>query len=329
MDYVENVVNKTVGALSGWSSKEEDTANLPAQVFVRFGTNGEGDATSSASSSASYYPCTIVDVAKELDVAVLKIADPPPSLKPLAFGSSSKLVVGQSLVAIGNPFGLDRTITSGLVSALGRSVKGVAGNDIKNCIQTDAAINPGNSGGPLLDLKGNVVGVNTMIISTSGSSAGIGFAVPGDNVKESADGIVELEKERQLRNAKRKGRGYLGVTVATAALEDSLRKRLRLASDNVVEECVGAFVTSLAPDSPLHLSKDEHTAPGIKATSLSNGNIELGDRIVNIGGVSTPDGKGFVAEMKKRVEGEQLSLTVEDETGKKRIVYVTLGKLPL
>jgi len=107
--------------------------------------------------------------------------------------------VGQSLLAIGNPFGLNRTITAGLVSALGRAVTGVAGNDIKNCIQTYAAINPGNSGGPLLTLNGKVVGVNTMIITTLSSSAGIGFAVPGDNVKEGTDLTVESDKERQLQ----------------------------------------------------------------------------------------------------------------------------------
>ena len=126
--------------------------------------------------------------------------------------------MGQSLPAIGNPFGLDRTIPAGLVSALGRAVTGVAGNDIMNCIQTDAAINPGNSGGPLLTLNGKVVGVNTIFITTSGSSAGIGFAVPGDNVKESTDLIVELDKERQLQFIQRKGSG---VEVASNSLEDS------------------------------------------------------------------------------------------------------------
>ncbi|EED86812.1 serine protease, partial [Thalassiosira pseudonana CCMP1335] len=153
-------------------------------------------------SNASYYACEIVDVVKELDIAVLRMQSPMNGsermpLKALSYGSSSNLLVGQTLLAIGNPFGLDRTITSGLVSALGRTVTGVAGNPINNCIQTDASINPGNSGGPLLNLKGEVIGVNTMIISTSGSSAGIGFAVPGDNVKQKSNEIVDLDKERR------------------------------------------------------------------------------------------------------------------------------------
>ncbi len=145
MDNVEGVLNRTVTAITG---RENGTEVLPAGVFVRFGENGDSDG-----SATSYYSCEIVDVKKELDIAVLKIMDSSDKmnnfLKPMEYGSSSNLVVGQSLLAIGNPFGLDRTITSGLVSATGRSVTGVAGNQIKNCIQTDCAINPGNSGGKL------------------------------------------------------------------------------------------------------------------------------------------------------------------------------------
>lgn len=328
MDTVESFVNGTLNSLSGRDSLESSSSNLPAEVFVRFGANGDGDATSGSTSTASYHPCTIVDVIKELDVAVLKITKPPPSLKPLAFGSSSDLLVGQSLVAIGNPFGLDRTITSGLVSALGRSVTGVAGNDIKNCIQTDAAINPGNSGGPLLNLSGNVVGVNTMIISTSGSSAGIGFAVPGDNVKEGTSKIVDLDKQRQLRNAKRKGRGWLGVDVVMGYLEGSLQKRL--GSNAVGEDGVGAFVTSVADESPLLQSQDEEsTTSALQTTTMTDGAIRLGDRIVNVGGNSIQNGQEFASEMKKRVEGEQISLTVENVKGERRVLYATLGRIPL
>eukprot|EP00581_Thalassiosira_minuscula_P016197 CAMPEP_0183731376 /NCGR_PEP_ID=MMETSP0737-20130205/35244_1 /TAXON_ID=385413 /ORGANISM="Thalassiosira miniscula, Strain CCMP1093" /LENGTH=530 /DNA_ID=CAMNT_0025964089 /DNA_START=371 /DNA_END=1963 /DNA_ORIENTATION=- len=325
MDNLESFINTTVGAISGRDAMGGvSSSNLPAQVFVRFGTNGDGNSTGQSSSTASYHLCEIVDVVKELDVAVLKLSNPLPSLKALPYGSSSNLLVGQSLVAIGNPFGLDRTLSSGVVSALGRSITGVAGNDIKNCIQTDAAINPGNSGGPLLNLNGEVVGVNTMIITTSGSSAGIGFAVPGDNVKENAEGIVELDRERRLRSAKRKGRGWLGADVATASsLEDSFRKRLSAKATSSEEDGVfGAFLTSIAVESPLSNSS-------IATTSITNGNINLGDRIVNVGGNPIANGQEFVSEMKKRVEGEQLTLTVENVEGEKRVVYVTLGRIPL
>merc|ERR1712194_236183 len=285
---VETFINNTVSAISGRSSEAggSSSSSLPAQVFVRFGADGDGDTSGQSSSSASYHQCEIVDVAEDLDVAVLKISNSMPSLKALTYGSSSDLLVGQSLLAIGNPFGLDRTLSQGLVSALGRSVTGVAGNAIKNCIQTDAAINPGNSGGPLLTLNGEVVGVNTMIISTSGSSAGIGFAVPGDKVKEKTDSIVELDKEQQLRNNNRKGRGWLGVDVTTSlSLEASFKKRLS--------------------------SEDA----AIDITSNVNGSVHLGDRIVNVGGNTIADGREFVNDMKTRVEGERLSLMIENAHG--------------
>ena len=139
---VEGLINTTFSGISGVDITGDSSSinELPAQVFVRFGTNGDN-----SNGLALYHQCEIVDVVKELDIAILKMCNPLPSMKPLPFGSSSDLLVGQSLLAIGNPFGLDRTITSGLVSALGRSVTGVAGNEIKNCIQTDCAINPGVS----------------------------------------------------------------------------------------------------------------------------------------------------------------------------------------
>lgn len=323
MNNVEGVLNRTVTAITG--REINGTEVLPAGIFVRFGENGDTDG-----SVTSYYSCEIVDVKKELDIAVLKIMDSSDKkmnnlLKPMDYGSSSNLVVGQSLLAIGNPFGLDRTITSGLVSATGRSVTGVAGNQIKNCIQTDCAINPGNSGGPLLNLKGEVVGVNTMIISASGSSSGIGFAVPGDSVKESADKIIELDKQRRLRSAKRKGRGWLGAAVATSSLEQSLRKRLLSISfeqnKNSGQE-VGAFITSIDTKSPL-------TEEGVSITSITNGNVEIGDRIVSVGGNAIENAEAFVTEMKGRVEGENLSLTIENVGGERRVVYVTLGQIPL
>merc|ERR1719359_286841 len=121
----------------------------------------------------------VVGTEPDKDLAVLKV-DPAKlaaPLRPLDVGSSSALRVGQSVLAVGNPFGLDWTLTQGIVSALGRDIDGAGGRPIKECIQTDAAINPGNSGGPLLDSGGRLIGVNTAIVSASGSSAGIGFAI--------------------------------------------------------------------------------------------------------------------------------------------------------
>ncbi|HLY25659.1 MAG TPA: trypsin-like peptidase domain-containing protein [Aggregatilineales bacterium] len=124
------------------------------------------------------------------DLAVLHIAISGTALAPLELGDSSQLRVGQTVIAIGNPFGLDRTLTSGLVSALGRRVQTDAGSVIGQAIQTDAAINPGNSGGPLLDTRGRVVGINTAINSPSGGSVGIGFAVPVNIIKRVVPALI-------------------------------------------------------------------------------------------------------------------------------------------
>ncbi len=128
------------------------------------------------------FDATLVGFADDQDLAVLRIDAPRDKLVPLRIGTSRDLRVGQQVYAIGNPFGLDHTLTTGIVSALGRTIKAVSGSTIFDVVQTDAAINPGNSGGPLLDSGGRLVGVNTAIYSPSGASAGIGFAVPVDTV---------------------------------------------------------------------------------------------------------------------------------------------------
>jgi len=142
------------------------------------------------------------------DIAVLWIDAPPALLPPIAVGTSHDLLVGQKVFAIGNPFGLDQTLTTGIVSALGRTIQSATGRKIEGVIQTDAAINPGNSGGPLLDSAGRLIGMNTAIYSTSGASAGIGFAVPVDIINE----IVP-----QLIAHGRVIRPYLGIILASDA----------------------------------------------------------------------------------------------------------------
>ncbi|MFD1215035.1 S1C family serine protease [Microbulbifer celer] len=132
----------------------------------------------------SEWPAELVGSAPEKDLAVLKIKAPTELLKPLSAGNSADLAVGRKVLAIGNPFGLDTTLTTGVVSAVGREIEAANNRTIRNVIQTDAAINPGNSGGPLLDSSGRLIGVNTAIYSPSGASVGIGFAIPVDTVKK-------------------------------------------------------------------------------------------------------------------------------------------------
>ena len=132
-------------------------------------------------SDGTQYEAEIVGQDSESDLAVIKFTPPAGTvLKTISFGDSSKVKVGQKVIAIGNPFGLDRTMTTGIVSGLARPVRNSNNRIIRNMIQTDAAINPGNSGGPLLDTAGRMVGINTMIVSSSGSSAGVGFAIPAE-----------------------------------------------------------------------------------------------------------------------------------------------------
>jgi S1-C subfamily serine protease len=161
------------------------------------------------------WPAELVGVAPDQDLAVLRIRAPAEKLAPILVGTSRDLQVGQKVFAIGNPFGLDFTLTTGIVSALGRSIRSLTGRPIEEVIQTDAAINPGNSGGPLLDSAGRLVGVNTQIASPSGASAGIGFAVPVDTVGRVVPQLLQHGKIV---------RPQLGVTVA----DDRVLRRARV-----------------------------------------------------------------------------------------------------
>lgn len=143
----------------------------------------------------STWNAEIVGYSADKDLALLRIAAPEDRLQPLPLGDSSLLEVGRKVLAIGNPFGLDATLTTGVVSALGREINSLSGRTIRDVVQTDASINPGNSGGPLLNSLGQLVGVNTMIVSPSGASAGIGFAIPVNTVKKVVPQLVEYGRE--------------------------------------------------------------------------------------------------------------------------------------
>jgi S1-C subfamily serine protease len=142
-------------------------------------------------SDQSTHEARLIGVAPEKDLAVLEVRAPAGLVVPLERGRSSTLMVGRTVLAVGTPFGLDHTLTVGVVSALGRELRSPAGRTIRDVIQTDAAINPGNSGGPLLDSSGRLIGVNTAIFSPSGASAGIGVAVPVDTVKRLVPQLIE------------------------------------------------------------------------------------------------------------------------------------------
>ncbi len=235
----------------------------------------------------SRWEASPVGFAPDKDIAVLKIGAPRGALRPILIGRSSDLQVGQKVFAIGNPFGLDQTLTTGVISALRRQIRSVTGRPIQDVIQTDAAINPGNSGGPLLDSAGRLIGINTAIYSPSGSSAGIGFAVPVDTVNR----IVP-----QLVSHGRVVRPGLGVVLA----EDALARRLGVAQ--------GALVLQVAEDGAA-------ARAGLRSTRRDEyGRIFLGDVIVAV------DGRGVASrdELSERLEslavGDTVTLTlVRDE----------------
>jgi len=176
---------------------------------------------------------------RSLDVALIKISDPV-KVQPIKIGSSSKLQVGQVALAIGNPFGLEQTLTVGIISALKRSIQGLDGYTVPNAIQTDAAINPGNSGGPLLDSQGRVVGINTQILTGGGKgSVGIGFAVPINAIKASLAGL----RSGQVRRP-----AWLGITGLT--VDNRVRQKLKLP-----KSLSGVLVQAVAPGSPAAKAK--------------------------------------------------------------------------
>ncbi len=143
------------------------------------------------------YPATVVGGDPDTDLAVIKLDNPPPNLTVIPFGDSDKLVVGQKVLAIGNPFGLDRTLTTGVISGLQRPIRARNNRPIDAAIQTDASINPGNSGGPLLDKYGKMIGINSQILSPAGGSVGVGFAVPVNTAKRVVPQLLQFGEVRR------------------------------------------------------------------------------------------------------------------------------------
>ena len=230
----------------------------------------------------SDWDAQLVGVAPDHDLAVLYIKAPKNQLRPLAIGTSADLEVGQSVFAIGNPFGLDQTLTTGIISALGRSIPAITGRTIAGVIQTDAAINPGNSGGPLLDSAGRLIGVNTAIYSPSGSSAGIGFAVPVDTVNRI---VPQLIRHGEIT------RPGLGVRIG----DDRISRRLSLS---------GVLIIDIEKGSAAE-------AAGLRGTrSDASGGITLGDIIVGIDNDRIETSNDLFTALEKRAVGETVKVTV-------------------
>ena len=234
-----DVTSVPTGAGSGFIWDEQ------GHVVTNFHVIQPGASVTVTLNDQSTYPAEVIGRAPNNDLAVLKIDAPIEKLKALAIGSSHDLKVGQNVLAIGNPFGLDQTLTTGIVSALGRTIVAPNGLPIEDVIQTDAAINPGNSGGPLIDSSGRLIGVNTQIATPSGANAGIGFAIPVDTVNRIVPSII---KNYRPGKPSMPTRAVLGVRLATPQLNADITARIGIKGVLVVgvDEKSGAAAAGLA-----------------------------------------------------------------------------------
>jgi S1-C subfamily serine protease len=255
-----------------------------------------GDAVQVVLADHSTWDAKIVGVYPDEDIAVLFIAAPKEKLHPVMVGSSQGLQVGQNAYAIGNPFGLDHTMTKGILSALGREASSSTGHPMKGLIQTDAAINPGNSGGPLLDSAGRLIGMNYAILSPSGAFAGVGFALPVDEINRLATQLIEHGKIIRPR---------MGLQIAPSQWSEELG----------VQGVLVLHVTSGGPADKAGILPTRRTA---------GGRIVLGDVIVAIDNQPVKSSDDFFKIEDSHKIGDVVTVTVLRD-GQKKDLKVTLG----
>ena len=246
------------------------------------------------------YDARLVGQFPDRDLAVLRIEAPKDKLPPIAVGSSRELLVGQRVYAIGNPFGLDQTLTIGVISALNREIESFNGRSIRGVVQTDAAINPGNSGGPLLDSAGRLIGVNTQIASPSGASAGIGFAIPVDEVNRIVPRLI------------RDGR-FVRPSIGVSAGPPNLQRALNLPKGVAIVQVGNGTPAARAGLLPFRLG--------------SRGEVLAGDVITALNDEPVHDFDDMLTLLENRQPGETVALTVWRE-GRSRKQNVVLASSP-
>lgn len=248
-------------------------------------------------SDQSAWKATLTGAFPDKDLAVLRIDAPKAKLKGLAIGISRDLQVGQRVYAIGNPFGLDQTLTTGIISALNREIESVTKRPIKGMIQTDAAINPGNSGGPLLDSAGRLIGVNTAIYSPSGAYAGIGFAIPVDEVNRIVPRLI------------RDGR-FVRPTLGVQAAPPRFSEAFGLPK--------GVAVVGVVPGSPA-------ANAGLKPFERGpSGEVISGDIIIELDGKATPQFDDLLEVLERHQPGDSVAIKLH-RSGKVRELSIALG----
>ncbi len=264
----------------------------------------DSDTTTVTFSDGTERTARILGVDTSTDLAVLKIPQVPEGIQPVRLGSSGALVVGQDVVAIGNPYGLERTATTGIVSALERTIEAPNGFAIQNAIQTDAAINQGNSGGPLFDRAGRVIGMNTQIASQNGGNVGLGFAVPIDTIAPIARSVIEDGTPKHA---------WIGIT--GRELTPALAGKLGL------EGRRGVLVAEVADGGAAK-------AAGIVAARDGDAEVPRGaDLIIAVNGTPVEDMADVSRAVASRTVGERISVTVLRD-GEERTVQMTLRDRP-
>ncbi len=259
-------------------------------------------------SDGAKFPAKLVGTDPDNDLAVIQVNAPGEKLKPLPLGDSRRLQVGQKVLAIGNPFGLGLTLTTGVISSLGRNIRSEVGTMIEELIQTDASINPGNSGGPLLNSDGEIIGINTAIISPTGASVGIGFAIPVNSAKRI---IPQLISKGYVTYP------YMGATAQP--LFPQVAKYLGLKVER------GAMITDVVPGGPADKA-------GLKG---GNRQIQVGNTLLVVGGdvitqidkFGVADADDLIKHIRERKPGETVTLKVYRD-GKAKEVKVTLQERP-
>ncbi|MGB7589269.1 MAG: trypsin-like peptidase domain-containing protein [Solirubrobacterales bacterium] len=261
-------------------------------------------------SSDRTYTAEVVGTDPATDVALLKVDAPAGEMHPLSLGNSAQVEVGDQVVAIGNPFGLDRTVTAGIVSALQRQIQAPNGFSISHVIQTDAAINPGNSGGPLIDSEGNVIGINSQIQTGGGGNGnvGIGFAVPINTAREV---VQQIEAHGEVKHA------YLGIS--GGSITPDLAKALKLPAKE------GVLVNEVVKGGPADEAglKGGDTSATIEGASFMLG----GDVITEVNGKKINGMEEVINAVNAASPGEKMELTV-DRDGHSKTITVTLGVRP-
>lgn len=286
------------GSGSGWVLDQEGHIVTNYHVIA-----GSDIVTVTLSESANPFPARVIGSDPQNDIAILKIDAPPEILVPVPIGNSSTLRVGQKIFAIGNPFGLERTLTIGIVSSLERTLRSKTGRLMKNIIQIDAALNQGNSGGPLLDSDGRLVGMNTAIATLTGENTGVGFSVPANTIRRVIPQLIEFGEVR---------RATLGIDLFWRSDEG-----LGVAHTQQFGPAYNAGISGLTRERKL-------VRVGNSVFETRQWNRESADRILEINGteVGTTDKLQDVLDQFK--PGEQVSVTIL-RNGNRQSVSVTLG----